>query len=229
MARSVDRTSINCRNWDNKRTRKGSVLIEGIAGILLVLLVLQVCLFFVVHVWQICVYRQKIATVASEAAQQVADQASVRSYYDSFSASNNLKAFKQNARTEALKSLKAFGLPAQNSDVKITLDGRLVTVRVKCTKLSAIGVLSLLPNLINVEEMATAPVRIVMPPALVVITSSSGASVAMPAYGNSLKPVDFVRHNAQFSASVPTPVQCQSTTLGTVIDTNWLNWSPVYP
>jgi hypothetical protein len=212
----------------SRRAARGGVAVEGAIGIGLVVLAVIVSTFFLIHVWQMIIYKQKIATAASEAAQYAADVASLASYQDSFARADNLANLQALSALKVQSTLQILGINPANSNVTIALDGRILIVTVNCTQLPVIGG-GLIPDQVSMSEVGSAPVRIIMPPALVTITSSSGNSFTVNAYGNPPNLTNFPNPYEQISISLPAGLTFHSQTLNTIIDPHWLDWSPVYP
>jgi Flp pilus assembly protein TadG len=212
-----------------RATPLGSSLAELPVGLALVIFAMITALFVFMDVWQLLVYKQKLVSAASEGAQAAADVATVASWSDSFSRTINKAALETLATDRATSTLSMLRVPTANVAIDTSLDGRMVKVTLKGTRLPLLAGW-IFPSELNVEESAAAPVRIVMPDGLMTLTSSvpPGAAPAFPVYGTDISPSGFVRHNAEYSLSSPSATFGTST-LGSITDPGWLNWSPVYP
>jgi hypothetical protein len=232
---SVTNSFIHPRRTRNERVSaavrscRGTSLAEAPVGIGLVIFGMFMAIFFIVDVFQVLVYHQKLAIAASESAEAAADAATLASVDDSFSSSINLSTIQSTTAAAASLTSQSLGLNGTTTTTSST-DGRLITVTVT-GKLPLLFGVWLLPNKVAITESACAPVRIVIPNGLVTVTNSStGNMVSFPTYSTSVVSTDFVRASSpvQFTVTLP-PGASASSTLGTVIDPGWLNWSPVYP
>ncbi|MBX9686467.1 MAG: hypothetical protein K2X27_07180 [Candidatus Obscuribacterales bacterium] len=218
------------KRYQGYRGNKGSTLLEGVAGIFLVSVSALSSLIFLINSLVLVLYKQQLALAASEAAQELADQASTLSWNDSFNRNINLTAMRIKASAKVNSTINSLGLrPEGGLTVNTVLDGRLIKVTVKAKGLK----LPCANATVTLDENGVAPAIIVMPPGLMTVTSSTSTynNVVIPVYGltSSTHFRKSTRKHSQFSVEIPAPTAgVTSQQIGTVVDSQVYNWNTVY-
>jgi hypothetical protein len=170
--RRFNRKRSSTRAGDNAdRSKQGSVLVEGVVGILFLLPILLICIVVLIDVLLICFYKQEVGAVAN-AAVSVATRFQPGAFLTSgatfFTPASTFKAEQNDQILSYVKNgLSAFGL---NSDIdksfQMTYDKHtfFVTVSFKVTGLKLIGMGPIIPPEISLQESATAILPCKLPP-----------------------------------------------------------------
>jgi hypothetical protein len=146
------------------RSKRGSVLVEGVVGVLLVLPVLVICTVVIIDVILLVLYKQEIGAVANSAAA-MACRFQPGPFFDTestlhISAAERITEQKEIAFNFVQDELKAFGIPTDKlrDGFQLTYDKNLflVTISFQVEGLKLIGLGPMLPQNLKLAESATA-------------------------------------------------------------------------
>ncbi|MBY0359049.1 MAG: hypothetical protein K2W82_13685 [Candidatus Obscuribacterales bacterium] len=180
------------------RSAKGQGLIEGTAAVVVLMFTMIGSLFLLLNLGMSIYYKQKVGFFANQVAAAEADSLSWSGSYNNIPVAR----LESDARSRMNELLQQSGLQG-TPQVTVTQGPFTVTVNVTVNNMPLCGEGSFLPNIISVQDRATAELSDSRPPALLTlsVTGRPDQAIAIPAYGFYRTP--FSNGSTNFASNPP--------------------------